>query len=222
MIKRVLIVAAHPDDEAIGCSGVMAKFKSEGVKIGLVFMTDGIASRSPSENEANDRCSGKEKAMKILTPDYCKSFDYPDNKMDSVPLLNIVKSVESCVSEFDPDLVITHWQGDLNIDHRITYQSVVTAIRPQPESNINEIWCFEVNSSTDYSCSHIGFTPNLFVDIGMFWNEKLEYLSCYEKELRDYPHSRSMKSIEAKAVVRGSQCGIDYAESFICERRIIR
>ncbi|MFT5229604.1 MAG: LmbE family N-acetylglucosaminyl deacetylase [Urechidicola sp.] len=222
MIKRVLIVAAHPDDEAIGCSGVMAKFKSEGVKIGLVFMTDGIASRSPSENEANDRCSGKETAMKILTPDYCKSFDYPDNKMDSVPLLNIVKSVESSILEFEPDLVITHWHGDLNIDHRITYQSVVTAIRPQPESSVKELWCFEVNSSTDYVCSSFGFTPNLFVDISRFWTKKLEYLSCYKNELRQYPHSRSVRSIEAKAVVRGSQCGIDYAESFICERRIIR
>lgn len=217
-----MIVAAHPDDEALGCAGLIGKIKKDGSEFAIVFMTDGISSRVTDDIDILKRQQGGDKALDFINPDYRHVFDYPDNQMDTVPLLQIVKDISKCISEFKPEVVITHWSGDLNIDHRITYQSVVTAIRPEPGQSVQQLWCFEVNSSTDYIAGNQVFSPNLFVDITDFWSFKEDCLACYSGEIRPYPHSRSVEAIKAKAITRGSQVGVRMAEAFLCERHIIK
>ncbi|MEH6447886.1 MAG: PIG-L family deacetylase [Oleispira sp.] len=222
MSKRIMIVAAHPDDEALGCAGLIGKIKKDGNEFALVFMTDGISSRVTDDVAILKRQQGGDKALDFVNPDYMHVFDYPDNQMDTVPLLQIVKGISKCIAEFKPEIVITHWSGDLNIDHRITYQAVVTAIRPEPSQYVQQLWCFEVNSSSDYIAGNQVFSPNVFVDISDYWSFKEEYLACYSEEIRPFPHSRSVEAIKAKAMTRGSQVGVSMAEAFLCERRIIK
>jgi LmbE family N-acetylglucosaminyl deacetylase len=150
--------------------------------------------------------------------------NFPDNATDSVPLLDIVKFIESAKEEVAPNLVYTHHGGDLNVDHRIAFQATLTAFRPQPGEQVSEIRTFEVVSSTEWSHQNIGesFDPNLFVDASEHWKAKVAALNEYKTEMRDYPHVRSHDAVEALATRRGTQVGLPKAEAFEAVRRIIR
>ena len=152
MNKKILVVAAHPDDEVLGCGGTMARHAKNGDKVHIVFMSDGVNSRENVKyNEENERREYAKKASEILGAQTPKFFDFPDNMMDTVPLLEIVKELEVYIQELQPNIVYTHYKGDLNIDHQITYQAVMTACRPTPRSSITQIYLFEILSSTEWS-----------------------------------------------------------------------
>jgi|APSaa5957512535_1039671.scaffolds.fasta_scaffold27375_3 N-acetylglucosamine malate deacetylase 1 len=218
--KKVLIVAAHPDDEVLGCGGTIAKHAECGDKVYVIFMTNGVDSRyNVSSKDINQRHQSAEKASKTLGVLSIKLFDFPDNKMDSIPLLDIVQSIEVEIDKFRPEIIYTHHIGDLNIDHQITHNAVMTACRPQPEFCVKEVYTFEVPSSTEWQApQHLPFMPNMFVDISKQIEIKNIALAFYSDEMRPPPHSRSIKNILRINAYRGNSMGVDYAEAFMVNR----
>ena len=223
---KSLIIAAHPDDEVLGCGGSMAKWSNNGHEVHVLIMAEGATSRDSNRNSENrkDDLSELEKsakeASKVLGIKSIELMDYPDNRMDSVDLLDVVKIIESYIEKIKPDVVVTHHSGDLNIDHQIVNKAVMTACRPQPENTVKRILSFEVPSSTEWQSTTINnsFIPNWFEDISDTLNLKLKALEAYKSEMREWPHARSIKAIEHLAKWRGATVGFEAAEAFMLIR----
>jgi len=216
-MKNILIIAAHSDDEALGCSGTIAKHIAQGDNVYFLFMTDGVSSRV--DNDAEVRFAAVKKVSKILKVNSFDNFNFPDNKMDSIPLLNVVKKIESKIKQIQPEVIYTHHIGDLNIDHQITHKAVMTACRPQPDFCVKEIYSFEILSSTEWQTpGYLPFTPNVFIDITDYINIKEQVLKSYSNEMRRSPHSRSIDNVIRLNALRGNSIGIDYAEAFMLIR----
>jgi len=214
MNKTILVIAAHSDDEALGCSGVIARHVAEGDNVHLLFMTDGVASRSGS-GDGDNRLTSAHSASKILRVTSFTNLNFPDNQMDSIPLLSIVKEVENKISGLQPEIIYTHHTGDLNVDHQITHKAVVTACRPQPSFCVEEIYAFEVLSSTEWNTPGVAaFSPNVFIDITDYIDIKKQVLEVYSEEMRQPPHSRSIDNALRLNALRGNSVGVDYAEAF--------
>ncbi|MBU3568179.1 PIG-L deacetylase family protein [Polynucleobacter alcilacus] len=215
-MKKILVVAAHPDDEVLGCGGTICRHVEGGDDVHLVLMADGETSReSASFSSAHGRKSATLRAKEILGISSVVNLGYSDNMMDEFPLLQIIKSLEDIIHMLKPSVVYTHHYGDLNIDHRITQQAVMTACRPIPNASVKEIYGFEVLSSTEWkSNSVIPFSPSLFIDISSHLKTKLLAAGAYNSEMIAAPHSRSVEHIEILARHRGYSVGTNAAEAF--------
>ena len=220
--RNVVIVAAHSDDEALGCGGTIARHAMEGDTVHAVFMADGVSSRPGSTGEElRDRVAAARRAHEILGIQRVEYLGLPDNRMDSEPLLDIVKNLERVLQSMDPEIIYTHHHGDLNVDHRITHQAVMTVCRPTPGASVRAIYGFEVLSSTEWATPQQDpFLPNAFVDISAFLETKLQALRAYRSEMRDHPHSRSLEHVECLARHRGYSAGVGAAEAFMVIRII--
>ena len=219
MTKKVLVVAAHPDDEALGCAGTIAKHVAAGDDVHVLFMTDGVGSRVVSEDEIAERQKSSQKALNTLGVASSDSFNFPDNEMCTVSLLDIIKSVEKVISKLKPEVIYTHHIGDLNVDHQITHKAVMTACRPQPDMSVKEIYAFEVLSSTEWQTPGLlPFLPNVFIDISTYIDVKREVLEIYGEEMREPPHSRSIDNAIRLNSVRGNLVGYYFAEAYVCLR----
>ena len=229
-MNTVIVIAAHPDDEVLGCGGTIAKHVHDGDEVHVLILAEGMTSR----DDTRDR-NGREKdisklkdmaneAHKILGTNSIKLLDFPDNRMDSVDLLDVIKVIENEINEIKPEIIYTHHFGDLNIDHRITNQAVFTACRPEPGSIVKKLYCFEVASSTEWQApmKETSFIPNTFVDISNTLNKKLLALKAYDLEMKEWPHSRSIKSVEHLAHWRGGSVGFEAAEAFILSRHLAK
>lgn len=230
MPKKVLVIAAHPDDEVLGCGGTMARHAASGDEVSLLILGEGLTSRQQKRNaeelksELRDLQECTRASAKILGVHQVLFEALPDNRFDSLDLIEVVKRIEAAKGKVRPDLVYTHHSGDLNVDHRITHEAVLTAFRPQPDEKAGALYAFEVASSTEWQGpgSKQPFLPNHFVEITPFLKKKLEALSCYEWELRPFPHPRSLKAVENAAITAGAQIGLVAAERFITIRAILR
>ncbi len=226
MNRSVLVLAAHPDDEVLGCGGTIAKLAGEGVSIHVAFLADGVFSRMGDAGNQQAallvRRAAARKACDILGAQSVFFGEFPDNRMDTVALLDIVRPIESLIAKYQPDTVFTHHAGDVNIDHRRTHEAVVTACRPQPGHPVKTLLCFEVPSSTEWQLpgSAPAFTPNWFVNISDTLERKLSALNAYADELRAWPHPRSLQGIEHLAHWRGATVGVDAAEAFVLGRQL--
>jgi len=221
MTKTVLVVAAHSDDEALGCAGTIAKHTAVGDQVHVLFMTDGVGSRNISGDEVLQRNRSAQKSGKLLGISSMRSLDFPDNKMDAVPLLDVTQAVEQMVFESKPDVIYTHHIGDLNVDHCVTHKAVMTACRPQPSFCVKEIYSFEVLSSTEWQTpGFYPFLPNVFVDITNYIEIKKKVLEVYSEEMRHLPHSRSIENALRLCELRGNGVGKRYAEAFMSVREI--
>ena len=226
--KTILVVAAHPDDEVLGCGGSIAKWTASGHIVHVLIMAEGATSRSSiRDREAkSEELSLLEKsansAGKILGVASVKLLDFPDNRMDSVDRLDIIKAIEEEIKRLKPDTVVTHHCGDVNIDHRITHEAVVTACRPQPGHSVRLLLAFEVMSSTEWQPpgSNFVFQPNWFEDVVKTFDFKIKALDCYQSEMREWPHPRSLNNIKNLAQYRGSMVGCEFAEAFMLLRII--
>lgn len=223
MTKSVLVVAAHPDDEVLGCGGTIAKHVACGDQVHVVFMADGVGARGGGLTDAmQERESATLAAAKTLGTISTTCLGFPDNRMDSLALIDIVQPLEEVLDKVKPGIIYTHHYGDLNVDHRITHQAAMTACRAMPASSVDEILTFEVMSSTEWnSPNHAQFQPNLFVDISAFLELKVKAMEAYSLEMRPSPHSRSMENLEHLARHRGCIVGVQAAEAFMV-MRIIR
>jgi N-acetylglucosamine malate deacetylase 1 len=221
MSKIVLVVAAHADDEVLGCGGTIAKHAISGDKVYVVFMTNGVGSRNAKIDEIKHRKKASEEAAKILGVSLTKQFDFPDNKMDTVALLDVIQSIEEVISKLQPEIIYTHHIGDLNIDHQITHKAVMTACRPHPDFCVKEIYSFEVPSSTEWQTpGYSPFIPNVYIDISEQIEIKRHALEIYSEEMRQSPHSRSIKNVIRLNELRGNFMGAYYSEAFIMLRSI--
>jgi LmbE family N-acetylglucosaminyl deacetylase len=223
--KRVLVVAAHPDDEVLGMGGTMARHRANGDLVSVLFLADGVGSRPNADGEHREkRREAARQACQILGARIHGFETFPDNAFDGVPTLSIIKAIEQAKQAIEPDLIYTHHGGDLNVDHRITARAVMTAFRPQPHETYTEICAFEIGSSTEWSHSALasGFNPDCFVDITAFLETKLQAYRCYTEEVRQDPHVRSLESVKITACYRGRQVGVHAAEAFVTLKRIRR
>lgn len=223
--QNILIIVAHPDDETIGMGGTIAMHSGNGDSVFCVSLTDGLGSRKfASPKQITLRKKAAESAAKILGFRWVEHHNFPDNAMDSVPLLSIVKIIENIKKKTKPDVIYTHSCSDLNIDHQIVCKATMTAFRPQTNETFCEIRTIEIPSSTDFGHAKVTgtFSPNLFISIDKFWKQKLEALQCYDIEIKEFPHSRSYFGIENLANLRGNQVGLKKAESFQILRKIQR
>jgi LmbE family N-acetylglucosaminyl deacetylase len=217
-MNKILIIVAHPDDEVLGCGATIAKYTKNGNEVQVVFLADGFSSRLNDDN----RDAVAKQVAEILNCNQPIFLDFPDNQLDIIPLLEIVKKIEKVVGDFQPNIIYTHHFGDLNIDHQITHKAVMTACRPQPNFCVKEIYSFEILSATHWQSSSMGntFTPHYFVNINGFMSKKIEALQCYDNEMREAPHARSYESVKNLSRFRGSLVGIESAEAFCVERMI--
>lgn len=216
------MVAAHPDDEILGCGAAMAKHAAQGDSVHVLILAEGITSRDGAQNQSgalSALAQDAQKANDILKVASLTLEKFPDNRMDSVALIEVVKAIEKKIAEVKPTTVYTHFCGDLNVDHRVTHQAVLTACRPLPGQSVKTILSFEVRSSTEWGLTP--FVPNLYIDVSEHLSAKLKALACYESEMRPFPHSRSIEAIEHLARSRGAEAGVNAAEAF-CVQRIVR
>ena len=222
-MTKIAVIAAHPDDEVLGCGATIARHVALGDEVHVLLMTDGVSARGESGAAADGRRRAMEQALSILGVKTWRLLDLPDNEMDSRPLLKIIQAIEPMIEEMDPSIIYTHFHGDLNVDHRITHQAVMTACRPQPGCSVTEIFCFEVPSSTDWAGSgQAMFQPNVFVDVTDHWDIKARALNAYSLEMRTAPHARSIDALDMLSRTRGASVGMQRAEAFVCMRRLVR
>ncbi|EMS85319.1 PIG-L deacetylase family protein [Leptospira noguchii] len=228
--KIILTVAAHPDDEILGCGATMARLSQEGCEIHILILAEGITSRQNTRdrnsnlNELSELAQIAHTAGKIVGAKSVELFDFPDNRMDSIDRLDIIKVIERKVQEIQPEIIFTHFKYDLNIDHRITSDAVITACRPYPEQVVKELYFFEVSSSTGWQVGNQSeaFNPNYFVSINETqMKKKIDALKVYRSEMREFPHARSIEAVNALAKWRGASVGVSMAESFMVGRKLI-
>jgi len=229
MKNKILIIVAHPDDETLGCGGAIARHVRNNDKVFCISFTNGVSARfvdNENENEIKKRKASALKAQKILgfkwLEEYC--VDFPDNSLDTVSVLELAKIIEQAKKKIKPDIIYTHSNSDLNVDHRKISEATIVAFRPQPNETWKEIRFFETPSSTEYSdgLNFDDFKPNLFVNIKSTLKKKIMALKAYSGELRNYPHPRSLKGIKILAQYRGVQNGLEYAEAFKVVKKIVR
>ncbi len=215
-MNNVLIVAAHPDDEVLGAGGTIAKHAQAGDRVSILLLGDGVTSRGASAPDIKKRADQANEAAKTLGAIKVILEALPDNKFDSLPLLEIVKIVEKIIFSVKPNVIYTHFGEDLNIDHQLTYKAVITACRPQPDFFVKKILAFEVLSSTEWQAKKKNkmFCPTFYNDISNFIDKKIKSVEMYREELRPYPHSRSKEGIKILAQYRGLEVGLRYAEAF--------
>jgi LmbE family N-acetylglucosaminyl deacetylase len=212
---NVLVVAAHPDDEVLGCGGTIARHGDHGDRVDILFLADGVGARGDGGEALLQRRAAACRAAAILGAEEPQFRDFPDNRLDSVDLLDIVQSIEAVLDSRAYDLIYTHWEGDLNVDHRIANLAVRTATRPTPGQSVRAVLAFEVPSSSEWAFAEPpGRPPNFAISIASHLERKLDALRAYDMELREPPHPRSVDAVRALAAWRGASHGFAYAEAF--------
>lgn len=218
----LLVVAAHPDDEVLGCAGTMAKAVRAGHEVSVLFFTDGVGARGEdvARRLRQGRRKAAEKALEHLGVARSTFLDWPDNRLDTVPALDLARAVEHEIARAKPRTILTHHHGDINVDHRAVHEAVMTAARPQAGTDPVDVLCFEVASSTEWRSPQpsTAFVPQVAVDITDHLERKIEALNCYADEIRVWPHARSLQAVVHLARWRGASVGVAAAESFSVAR----
>ena len=220
----MLVIVAHPDDEVLGCGGTIARFAATGADIQIAIICEGATSRSghAGGDELEALQISARNAAAILGARGVDFFGLPDNMLDTIPLLSVVKIVEQLVAEYRPATIFTHFSGDLNIDHGVVSRAVTTATRPTLGLSVREILAFPVPSSTEWAFAQNGltFSPNVFMDITGYTETKTRALHAYSQEMRPYPHPRSDQAVQAAATHWGATAGLEQGEAFQLVRSI--
>lgn len=226
--RTILIVAAHPDDEVLGCGGTAARLAAGGDAVHIAILGEGITSRFSNRELADPReidalHARSRDAGRLIGAREVHGYRLPDNRFDSVPLLEIVKILEDLIATLRPGVVFTQHGGDLNIDHVQTYRAVLTATRPLAGSPVKSVYAYEVPSSTEWAFGQFepAFRPNVFVDISATLERKIAAMQTYESEARAFPHPRSPQALRAAAEHWGSVAGVAAAEAFELVRGVV-
>jgi len=218
---NVLIVAAHPDDEALGCGGTIARHADRGDRVDILFLADGVSARGTDDAALalSQRRAAAGRAAAILGAQPPRFLDFPDNRLDSADLLDVVQAIEKELSARRYDIVYTHSEGDLNVDHRIANAAVRTATRPTPAQCVRLVLAFEVPSSSEWAFAELPVRqPNVAIGIADQMKRKIEALKAYGMEIRNPPHPRSVDVVRALAAWRGATHGLAFAEAFTIVR----
>jgi LmbE family N-acetylglucosaminyl deacetylase len=221
---KILVVAAHPDDETLGAGGTVARFADEGSEVWVCLLCDGVTNRH-AEVARQRECA--ERACEILGVKRVVFCDLPDQRLDTLTLVDVITPIERCIAEFQPSIVMTHFRGDVNQDHGIVFNATMVAARPTAETSVRTLMCYETASSTEWAAPFPAstFAPNMFVDISKTLPRKLEAMSMYANthvsEVRPYPHPRSYEAIEIYAKRQGVLTGTGAAEPFMLVRGVV-
>jgi len=219
MAKKVLVIAAHPDDELLGLGGTVARHISRGDEVIISLIADSSSIRYDDETINNVRESARQ-AAKHLGVHNIHFAGFADQMLDTFPILEITQWIEKILKDFMPQIIYTHHRGDINRDHQIVYEATLTAARPYSAPYVERILCYEAPSSTEWSGpnNENSFVPNVFVNITSYLEKKLKAMSSYYTELLPFPHPRSLEALQNRAAHWGSIMGVKAAEPFILVR----
>lgn len=229
-MRTVLVVAAHPDDEILGVGGTAARYAAAGDRVYALILGEGQTSRGVHREDIDKAVVAELHQNTIESAKaigYQEVFfaDFPDNRFDQVDLLDIVKVVERQIQDLQPQIVYTHYSGDLNIDHQYTARAVLTATRPIGAYCVEEVYAFETLSSSEWNFDYStqsAFSPNVFVDISAYYTKKEQAMRCYVSELCQFPHPRSLEGMDVLSKTRGMAAGMERAEAFMLLRKMVR
>lgn len=223
---RILVIAAHPDDEVYGMGGTIARLSAEGHEVHVLIVTDGCTAQYAGRPDLPEIIRKKHQeaveANRLLGVQRVHFGSFPDMKLDTIPHVEINRLIERTVDALRPEAVYTHFYGDVNLDHQMVYRSTLVAVRPVPGQCVKELYCYQVPSSTEWSpqLAHTAFLPNTMVDITGFEDIKEQAVSAYQTEARPYPHPRSSQYVRETDRARGLQWGLGSSEAFMLLRKI--
>lgn len=220
---KVLVVATHPDDEVLGCGGVIARYSAEGASVQVLVVTRGSADIFPAEFIEQGRRELAE-AHRILGVSEVRFLDLAAPKLDTIPGHLIADRIKQCIDELEPEVVYLPHFGDLHADHRAVYYATLVAARPIHHSPVRRLMSYETLSETEWAppTGEQTFVPTVFVDISNVLEKKLAAMRCYASQIQESPHPRSLQGIRALAQMRGATVSCDAAEAFMLVREIIR
>jgi LmbE family N-acetylglucosaminyl deacetylase len=218
---NVVVIAAHPDDEILGAGGTLARHARAGADVHAVVVAEGATSRYADGMVEALHKSGRRAAEEIGFASI-RFMNLPDQRLDTLPLVDVTQQLEATLEELRPTIVYTHFPGDVNADHGVVSRAAWTACRPYHLPSLRRFVVFETPSSTEWGGPGSGarFEPNLYVDVSGTLDAKLAAIECYESELRDYPHPRSSRALRERAAYWGSTVGLNYAEPFRLLREV--
>lgn len=221
---RVLVIAPHPDDEVLGCGGTIKKHSQKGHKVFLCVVTKPYLP-DWSEEYIKNREKEIRAANKVLGIKKSFFLDLPTVKLDTIPQKQLNDLLKDCIEEVKPEILYIPHAGDLNKDHRLVFESSLVAARPRPGSSLKKLLSYEVLSETEWGRQRARelreiFLPNIHIDITDTLEAKLKAMECYQSELKDYPHPRSLEAIKILAQKRGTEAGLKAAEAFMHVRQV--
>lgn len=226
-MKKVLVIAAHPDDEVLGVGGTIAKLSSIGAECHLLIVTDGSSSQYRDSDHLHEIIEAKKLETKgcadLLGFKSIRYGELPDMKLDKTPHIAINQAIEKVIDDIQPDTVFTHFWGDVNRDHQEVYKSTLVAVRPVMGQVVKELYCYRVPSSTEWTPNKADtmFMPNYYVDIEKYAEQKYKAFACYSTELREYPHPRSVQYLRESDKAAGLRVGLLAAEEFVMLRKLV-
>lgn len=224
---KVLVIAAHPDDEVYGMGGTIAKLAAQGNEVHVLIVTDGCTAQYAGRPDLPEIIEKKHReaieANTLLGVKQVHFGTFPDMKLDTVPHVEVNRLIEETVDQVRPDTVYTHFYGDVNLDHQMVYRSTLVAVRPVPGQCVKALYAYYVPSSTEWSpqLAHTVFLPNTMTDITGFEERKEQALLAYQTEARAYPHPRSAQYVRETDRARGLQWGMGSSEAFMLLRKIM-
>jgi len=220
-MNKILVICAHPDDETLGLGGTICSHAEQGDKISVLIFTDGESARGKSDSKIKMRQKQAKKAAKELGIEKIEFLNYPDQELDVIALKDLSKKIENEITKNSPNIIYTHYWGDVNQDHKRLFEATLVACRPIPNSSIKQILCYETPSSTEWGNSFQNNQPNVFVNIEKFVDKKIKAIQNYSNEIKPFPHPRSEEAMINRAKFWGSTIGVHYAEAFYMIRKII-
>jgi len=222
MAKRILIIAPHPDDEVLGCGGVIRKFANQGFKVFVLIASRGSSKLYDQQKVENVRIEAWE-AHKRLGVTETYFLEYPAPELDTIALADISRDFSRIIAENKIDILFLPHRGDIHSDHKAVFNAGIVAARPVGNNSVKEIYCYETLSETEWAAPFAdhAFIPNYFVNIDDTISEKKEALQCFKSQMREFPNPRSLDTIDALAKFRGSTVGFQHAEAFMIIRQII-
>jgi len=217
---KVLVIAAHPDDEVMGAGGTVIKHVQHGDEACLCIVTKAYTPDWSEEviKEKRKEAIAASKILRIKKTYFC---DLPTVMLDTVPQKNLNEHISNVVKQVQPDVVYTTNKGDLHSDHRLVFEATMVAVRPASNTSVKRVLSYEVPALTP-PFPERAFLPNVYVDISDTLRFKIRAMSVYKTELREYPHPRSLEAITIHAKKRGLEIGADAAEAFALIREIVR
>lgn len=222
-MKKVLVIAAHPDDETLGAGGAILKHLHNGDQVTVFIATDGVTAR---HDKTDLQQQAARKACEILGVNDLRFGGLPDQLLDAMPLLEVIDPIYKLIKEIKPEIVYTQHGGDVNQDHRVLFNATLVAVRPVNQNPVKEVYCYEVPSSTEWAppFTHWAFMPNVFIDISVFLEKKIDallsYSNTFQSEIPPYPHPRSPEAVTNFCRKRGVEVGMMAAEAFMLMRKL--
>lgn len=222
---RVLVIAAHPDDEIYGMGGTIAKLSDQGHEVYSLIVTEGCTTQYKDNPELiEEKMDQAYKANSILGVKEVIFGDLPDMRLDTFEHVKINAVIENAIKDIMPDIVYTHFYGDVNKDHTCVFESTMVAVRPLSSQCVREVYCYQVPSSTEWGANvaYSAFIPNVFEEISSYYEKKQQSILAYSSEIREYPHPRSIEVVKMYDEALAKRNGLDLAEGFMLIRKVAR